>query len=376
MRPRWLPTALPQLAEQAKLLAMAQATPPPASILFIPPQFVGDAVLLLPLLRTLHQALPQTQLTVWVNAAAYPLLAACPYATVQPAPKSTKARWQALKHLKPQAVLLLRPSISDALLARLAGVKQVIGWAWQRLSATRFLKTSVGLTQSLPYPTLKTQRHHIEALFDFLPLLGVDRPIEITPKTHQLELFLPKAPPEIAALKPTGPYVVLHLGAASANKGIEPTKVLAALAFLQAQTVNGHPLQVLACGEANLKPVYEALSAQRVADGDQPLVNLAGQTSLAGFCQLLKQAQLLLCLDSAPVHLAAALEIPAIVAIYGATSVFQWAPWFTGVFEPVSLTLPCKPCVAKTCAHNQCREDITAGHISAGIRRAWQALNA
>ena len=57
----------------------------------------------------------------------------------------------------------------------------------------------------------------------------------------------------------------------------------------------------------------------------QPMVDLSGVLDLLTLAALLKRARLLVTIDSAPMHLAAALGTPQ-VALFGPTNPFHWRP--------------------------------------------------
>jgi heptosyltransferase-2 len=82
----------------------------------------------------------------------------------------------------------------------------------------------------------------------------------------------------------------------------------------------------------------------------QPLLNLAGKTSLRELMALLRICRVLLTNDTGPMHLAAALGTPVVVP-FGSTS-----PELTGPGDPADTrhqllksTVPCAPCFRRKC---------------------------
>jgi ADP-heptose:LPS heptosyltransferase len=55
------------------------------------------------------------------------------------------------------------------------------------------------------------------------------------------------------------------------------------------------------------------------------VVDLSGKTELVTLAALIQQARLLVTVDSAPVHLAAALKTPQVI-LFGPTNPFHWRP--------------------------------------------------
>ena len=75
-------------------------------------------------------------------------------------------------------------------------------------------------------------------------------------------------------------------------------------------------------------------------------INLAGRLSLKELGALIAQARFFFGMDSAPMHLAAAVETPA-VALFGPSGVFNWGPWGEG--HLVIKGWACVPCGRDGC---------------------------
>lgn len=92
-------------------------------------------------------------------------------------------------------------------------------------------------------------------------------------------------------------------------------------------------------------------------------VNLAGRTTLRQLCALLSIADQVICMDSGPMHIAAALGRP-LVAVFGPTE-----PRRTGPYSPdsqvVRLALPCMPCQQRSCPlkHHNCMQMLPASMV-------------
>jgi heptosyltransferase-3 len=63
-----------------------------------------------------------------------------------------------------------------------------------------------------------------------------------------------------------------------------------------------------------------------LVEGRDRLIDLSGRTSLKQLAALLAEADLFLGVDSAPMHIAAAVGTP-VVALFGPTKTAQWGPW-------------------------------------------------
>ena len=79
--------------------------------------------------------------------------------------------------------------------------------------------------------------------------------------------------------------------------------------------------------------------------------NLAGKTSLGELPAVLKKSSLLIGIDSAAVHIAAAVGIPTIT-IFGPSSPVSWAPRGKK-HRIIQKDMPCVPCRQKGCNNSE-----------------------
>ncbi len=104
--------------------------------------------------------------------------------------------------------------------------------------------------------------------------------------------------------------------------------------------------------------------------GDQPPLNLAGRTSLRTLIAVLERADVVLCHDSAPMHLAAALNRP-MVSIIGPTNPARTGP-YGGSGRVVKADWPCMPCYLRRlsqCRHqHRCMTAISTAEVLEAVR--------
>ncbi len=103
---------------------------------------------------------------------------------------------------------------------------------------------------------------------------------------------------------------------------------------------------------------------RHIAAGSDETHSCAGLTTLRELACLLSRADLLVSVDSGPLHIACAVETP-VVALFGPTS-----PRRTGPFGPghsvIRRDLPCSPCFGRQrCPenHHRCMRDITVDEV-------------
>lgn len=88
--------------------------------------------------------------------------------------------------------------------------------------------------------------------------------------------------------------------------------------------------------------------------------NLAGKTTVPEMIYLIKNAKMLVSVDSGPMHIAGAVGTP-VIALFSKDLPSRWAPRHKCV--PVYLGMDCSPCddeTAKKCQHVTCMRGITA----------------
>jgi heptosyltransferase-2 len=82
----------------------------------------------------------------------------------------------------------------------------------------------------------------------------------------------------------------------------------------------------------------------RILSGSRHVYNMAGEFSLVESAELIRRSRVLVCNDSAPMHLAAAMDTP-VVAIFGATvPAFGFGPSGPNDTVVETLGLNCRPC--------------------------------
>jgi len=117
--------------------------------------------------------------------------------------------------------------------------------------------------------------------------------------------------------------------------------------------------RVVVAGGENDRDAAQAIGDN--ARGD--VLDLVGRTDLVELAVLLSRAALVVCVDSGPMHLAAALGRP-VVAIFGPTNPVRTGPYGRG-HTIVTAGLDCQPCYRRHCRHVRCLEAVTAEEVSA-----------
>ena len=107
-----------------------------------------------------------------------------------------------------------------------------------------------------------------------------------------------------------------------------------------------------------------ARAAEIVKRSTIDVYSLAGKTSIGELAAVLKRCSLLIGIDSAPVHIAAAVGIPT-VTIFGPSSPVNWAPRGKG-HSVIYKDLPCMPCREKGCNNSEasrCLDELSVEEV-------------
>ena len=87
------------------------------------------------------------------------------------------------------------------------------------------------------------------------------------------------------------------------------------------------------------------------------VIDLAGRLSLKQLAALIGEARLSISVDSAPMHIAAAMQTP-VVALFGPSSEIVWGPWQVH-HRVVHSNHPCRPCGNDGCGGGKVSECLT-----------------
>lgn len=113
-------------------------------------------------------------------------------------------------------------------------------------------------------------------------------------------------------------------------------------------------------GDAGTADEVVRLSAGRA-------VSLAGRTDLKELIAVIRGSRFMVCNDTGPMHIAAALNIP-VFAIFGPTNPVRTGPYGSG-HTVIRKEIPCSPCYRKTCGDVRCLDMIGVKEVFGAISR-------
>ncbi len=319
------------------------------------PNWLGDAVMSLPVLAGLGRLFPQARFTVLAAPRVAPLFEAQPgVAETVPYPAG-REKWGLLWGLKGRfdLALALPNSFESAFALWLAGVPARVGY---NADARRlFLTVAVNGRQKLA---------GLHTVYYYLGLLKVFGEVAtFTPPTLFLkeeEVLAAQKTLAAGAGSTSGPWVGLSPGAAYGPAKRWPPERFAALAQALIDDIGAR--LILLGG-----PEDREVAAQVKNHLAQPVLDLVGRTHLRQALGVLAQLKLLITNDSGLMHAAAALGVP-LVALFGSTDPRATGP-FTSRATVLYHPLPCSPCLKRTCAEGYpCLTAISVPEVLAAAR--------
>jgi ADP-heptose:LPS heptosyltransferase len=212
------------------------------------------------------------------------------------------------------------------------------------------------LTDWVPDPEPGTAvRHEVQRQLDLVAAIGCRTADE------RLSFRVPDSARErVAALDLPAPLVVVHPGASAASRRYPPESYARALELLGCE--------VVLTGDAAERDLVEGVRALI----DLPSRSLAGRLDLAELGALIEAADLLICNNTGPAHIAAAVGTP-VVDLYALTNP-QHTPWRVDsrvLFHDV----PCRNCYKSVCptGGHECLRGVTPERVAAAARELLAA---
>jgi heptosyltransferase-3 len=261
-----------------------------------------------------------------------------------------RAEWglrRSLRSRRYDLIVHLTDAPRGAWLARVLGSRYAVA----RTLPDRGRLWAGSFTHLYPHP-MATPRHTVELHLDALRRIGV------YPNEQERRLVLVPGQEAEAAVDE---LLVEHGLARHGYIHIHPTsrwlfkcwaeeKVGALIARLQEQ---GERVVVTAAPEASELEMMTRILAPLAT---RP-VDLAGRLSLKQLAALTANAKLFIGVDSAPMHIAAAMQTP-VVALFGPSGDIEWGPWMVRS-RVITSNHPCRPCGNDGCGGGKVSECLT-----------------
>jgi ADP-heptose:LPS heptosyltransferase len=255
----------------------------------IKPGSMGDVIHALPVASSIHNAWPETKITWIVDPRWEPLLRGNPAIHhIHLFPREdfrgvagfcrSLPWYRGLRTLQPAAALDLQCLLRSGVMAACSGAQTIYGLDDAREGAGFFYTNKI---------CVRRDEHAVRRYLRSIHALRID------PSTPW-KWNLPAGEP-CRAFSPSAPYIVLHPFSRGAGKSMEPASIRAFVKAFQSRSRS----QILLVGAGSCGE-----------DFGNGVVDLLGKTSLLELLGLLRGAEFVVSVDSGPMHLAAALNVP------------------------------------------------------------------
>src|SRR6266513_1321879 len=272
---------------------------PPRSVCILRLSAIGDTCHVVPIVRTLQQAWPATQLS-WIigktEAGLMSLIEGVEFITVDKRASLTalRALRARLRGRRFDALLHMQLALRSSLVAHCVPAAVKLGFDRARARELQWLFTNARIPA-------QRREHVLDSFFGFLAALGIP------------ERLLPDARPTLI-INPCSRHALRNWRAAR-------------YAALAQHAASRHGMRViLAGGPSELERRTGAEIEQAYGSG---LVNQIGKDTLPELLALLARARVLVSPDSGPVHMAIMVGTP-VVGLYAATNPARSGPYLSG----------------------------------------------
>lgn len=325
----------------------------------------GDVLLTSPVFTTLKRAAPHVETDALVYRETAAMLANHPALTQlhtidrewkrQGLPAQVRAEWRLVRALRARRydlIVHLTEHPRGATLTRILRPQYSV--ARERSEAPRWWRTTFTHFYRLPRAT---PRHTVETNLDALRRIGVypapeDRALVLVPG-HAADASV------TALLHSNGlaaeAFVQCHPGSRWLFKCWPAAKTAALLDRIAAA---GFPIVVTGAPDPGEQALVAAAIKAIVPATRPRIVDLTGTLSLPQLAAVTGRARAFVGVDSAPMHIAAAMGTP-VVALFGPSGEHEWGPWMVPQRVITSNAFPCRPCGIDGCGGGKVSECLT-----------------
>ena len=331
------------------------------------PNWLGDAVMCEPALRSLQRLFPHASITLLVKPGVAGLFESHP-AVDRVFLYDDKGRhagltgkWRLAADLRREAfdlAVLFQNAFEAALLAALAGIPRRYGYATDGRSLL--------LSDPVAPPDRRSPIHQVEYYWNLL------KPLGLTGDPARPELFVSadeegRMAERLAQTGITSEHVVIGINPGSTYGGAKrwlPERFAESAERLGLSlSASGRRPAVVVIGARG----EEALGRDIASRVSVPSAVLSGATTIRELMAAIKRCQVLLTNDTGPMHIAAAFQVP-VVAIFGPTDWRTTSP-FGDEHALLRHPVDCAPCMLRECPiDHRCMTGVTVPQVSeAGV---------
>lgn len=334
----------------------------PQRILVIRLDNIGDLMMLSPALRALREAYPNAEITLMTSPAGGQVTPLFPWIDEA---MVWQAVWQDVSGKTP-----FNPAREAALIEQLREQQFDTALIFTSFSQSPFppayvcylagIPTRVGFSKEFggkilsvaPVPPADDE-YQVNRNLALLEALNI--PVHNRePELHISQSVQSRAKQHLGSvgIKPEAPYIVLAPGASCQARRYDPARFAAVARALAEQT----DLPLVIVGSAQEAESIAPVTQVAYADAHRRVRSLVGYTSVPELAAIIRHASLVIANNSAPMHLAAAFHVPALILYSGTDRLSQWVSP-EGNIRLLQQETSCSPCYNFNCPYaHECLE--------------------
>ena len=331
--------------------------------------WIGDAVLTLPAVRSIRRAFPDAHIAILVKPWVADLFKENrdidEIILYDECYRGLRGRIRLAKKLREQnfdIAILLQNAFNAALITWLARIPKRIGYKRD--------SRSLLLTDAVPINPDILEQHQVYYYLDLLNSAGI--------KTSETEPYISLSETERKWARDhlssffsdsSTPLIGINPGAAYGSAKRWLPERFAELIIKIFTGMNG---RVIIFGSESEKEIANEIITEinrlNIENYSSRLLIMSGKTDLRELAALISECDAFITNDSGPMHMASALLVP-VIAIFGSTSPVKTGP-FGHIHKIISTDIPCSPCMKRVCPdeHLKCMTEITAGELFTALK--------
>jgi len=290
---------------------------PPRTLCILRLSAIGDTCHVVPIIRTLQQAWPATQLT-WIigrtEARLMKLIEGVEFITVDKGAglAARRALRGELRGRRFEVLLHMQLALRASLLAQAVPADLKVGFDRARARELQWLFTNARIAPN-------TREHVLDSFFGFLNALGIRE------RLLRWDLPLPQAERAYAArlIPDAQPTLIIS----PCSRHTRRNWRIERYAALAAHAATRHRMRVILVGGPS--ETERSMGAAIVRETGAALINQIGQDTLPELLALLARATVLVSPDSGPAHMATMVGTP-VIGLYAATNPARSGPYLSG----------------------------------------------